>query len=175
MTESGLPPVNCRNAYSQTMEHIMTEAAIELRGIFKSYDKKRVLTGLDLAVPKGSVLGLLGTNGAGKTTLIKCALGADPAASGLSPLARRRRLDLERRGQNADRLRAAGHHALSVDEGAAHRRIYFGILSELEPRPLRPLGRRMVASARGPHRHAFGWATPDGWPLCWRWATSRSC
>jgi len=53
----------------------MSDAAIELRGIVKSYRKKHVLTGLDLAVPKGSVLGLLGTNGAGKTTLIKCALG----------------------------------------------------------------------------------------------------
>lgn len=53
----------------------MNDAAIELRGIVKSYGKKQVLTRLDLAVPKGSVLGLLGTNGVGKTTLIKCALG----------------------------------------------------------------------------------------------------
>ena len=53
----------------------MNDAAIELRGIVKSYGKKQVLTRLDLAVPRGSVLGLLGTNGAGKTTLIKCALG----------------------------------------------------------------------------------------------------
>jgi ABC-2 type transport system ATP-binding protein len=53
----------------------MNEPAIELRGIVKSYQTKRVLTGLDLSVPKGSVLGLLGTNGAGKTTMIKCALG----------------------------------------------------------------------------------------------------
>ena len=53
----------------------MTDAPIELQGIVKSYGKKQVLTGLDLSVPKGSVLGLLGTNGSGKTTLIKCALG----------------------------------------------------------------------------------------------------
>src|SRR5208337_2083486 len=53
----------------------MNDTSIELQGIVKSYGEKLVLTGLDLAVPKGSVLGLLGTNGAGKTTLIKCALG----------------------------------------------------------------------------------------------------
>jgi ABC-2 type transport system ATP-binding protein len=60
----------------------MTEAAIELRGVSKAYGQKHVLTGLDLAVPKGSVLGLLGTNGAGKTTLIKCALGLIRPQSG---------------------------------------------------------------------------------------------
>ncbi len=53
----------------------MTKPAIELQGIIKSYGRKAVLTGVDLSVPKGSVVGLLGTNGSGKTTLIKCALG----------------------------------------------------------------------------------------------------
>lgn len=53
----------------------MNEPAIELRQIVKSYGKKQVLTGLDLSVPQGAVVGLLGTNGSGKTTMIKCALG----------------------------------------------------------------------------------------------------
>jgi ABC-2 type transport system ATP-binding protein len=53
----------------------MSDAAIELKGIVKAYGRKAVLTGLDLSVPPGSVVGLLGTNGSGKTTLIKCALG----------------------------------------------------------------------------------------------------
>ena len=33
----------------------MSEPSIELRGIVKSYGNKRVLTGLDLSVPTGSV------------------------------------------------------------------------------------------------------------------------
>lgn len=64
----------------------MSETPIELQGIVKSYGKKRVLTGLDLAVPKGSVIGLLGTNGSGKTTLIKCALGLIRSQGGTARL-----------------------------------------------------------------------------------------
>jgi ABC-type multidrug transport system ATPase subunit len=60
----------------------MNETTIELRGIVKSYGEKSVLTGVDLSVQKGSVLGLLGTNGSGKTTLIKCALGLIRPQSG---------------------------------------------------------------------------------------------
>lgn len=41
----------------------------------KSFGKTEVLRGVDLVVPEGSVVGLLGTNGAGKSTLIKCLLG----------------------------------------------------------------------------------------------------
>jgi ABC-2 type transport system ATP-binding protein len=53
----------------------MSDVAVDLHDVVKAYGSKQVLTGLDLSVPKGSVLGLLGTNGCGKTTLMKCALG----------------------------------------------------------------------------------------------------
>jgi ABC-2 type transport system ATP-binding protein len=48
---------------------------LELRGVSKSFGHKPVLKEVDLTLPAGSVLGLVGKNGAGKTTLIKCALG----------------------------------------------------------------------------------------------------
>ena len=51
------------------------QAALMIQAVHKRYDQKKVLDGIDLSVPTGSVLGLLGKNGAGKTTLIKCALG----------------------------------------------------------------------------------------------------
>ncbi|GMK40912.1 daunorubicin resistance protein DrrA family ABC transporter ATP-binding protein [Paenibacillus sp. CCS19] len=48
----------------------MGKIAIEVRGLHKRYGDKIVLSGIDLAVPAGTVFALLGRNGAGKTTLI---------------------------------------------------------------------------------------------------------
>ena len=47
---------------------------IEIRQMTKSYTDFR-LNQVDLTVPKGSIVGLIGENGAGKTTLIKGMLG----------------------------------------------------------------------------------------------------
>jgi ABC-2 type transport system ATP-binding protein len=47
------------------------ELAIQASGLVKSYGDVRVLTGVDLAVPRGSVFALLGPNGAGKTTTVR--------------------------------------------------------------------------------------------------------
>ena len=52
------------------------ENAIEVRGLCKAFAKKDFsLQDLDLTVPKGSIVGLIGENGAGKTTTLKCILG----------------------------------------------------------------------------------------------------
>jgi ABC-2 type transport system ATP-binding protein len=47
------------------------EPAIEATGLTKSYGEVRVLAGVDLHVPRGSVFSLLGPNGAGKTTMVR--------------------------------------------------------------------------------------------------------
>ncbi len=44
---------------------------IEARGLRKSFGKVVVLDGVDLTVPAGTVLALLGSNGAGKTTVVR--------------------------------------------------------------------------------------------------------
>ncbi|MHC4537610.1 MAG: ABC transporter ATP-binding protein [Planctomycetota bacterium] len=60
----------------------MTESAITIEGLHFSYGKKRVLKGVDLEVPKGSIFGFLGRNGTGKTTTIKTLLGLQKPKSG---------------------------------------------------------------------------------------------
>ena len=45
-------------------------AAISARGLRKSFGGKTVLDGIDLTVPRGTILALLGPNGAGKTTAV---------------------------------------------------------------------------------------------------------
>ncbi|HVT20664.1 MAG TPA: ATP-binding cassette domain-containing protein [Mycobacteriales bacterium] len=45
--------------------------AIIAEGVHKAFGKVRALDGIDLQVPRGSVLGVLGPNGAGKTTAVK--------------------------------------------------------------------------------------------------------
>jgi ABC-2 type transport system ATP-binding protein len=45
--------------------------AIQARGLVKRYGNVTALDGVDLDVPRGSVLGLLGPNGAGKTTVVR--------------------------------------------------------------------------------------------------------
>ena len=60
----------------------MSNSAIEISGLHFSYGRKKVLTGVDLSVPTGSIFGFLGRNGAGKTTLIKTLLGLQKPSAG---------------------------------------------------------------------------------------------
>jgi ABC-2 type transport system ATP-binding protein len=52
-----------------------TPLAVEVRGLVRSYDGRRVVDAVDLDVPAGQVVALLGPNGAGKTTTVECVEG----------------------------------------------------------------------------------------------------
>ncbi|PTQ60280.1 ABC-2 type transport system ATP-binding protein [Sphingomonas aurantiaca] len=51
------------------------EWAVTASGIVKRFGDRRVVDGVDMMVPRGSVYGVLGPNGAGKTTTLRMLLG----------------------------------------------------------------------------------------------------
>ncbi|TWT73262.1 ABC transporter ATP-binding protein [Allorhodopirellula solitaria] len=64
----------------------MNNDIIRTSGLRKHFGKNEVLRGVDLAIPRGAVVGLLGSNGAGKSTLIKCLLGLLKISAGTATL-----------------------------------------------------------------------------------------
>ena len=91
----------------------MTDDAIVVEGLEKSYGSVHALRGVDFAARTGSVLGLLGPNGAGKTTAVRILTTLLEADAGTARVAG---LDVKR---DAAALRAriglAGQYA-AVDE-----------------------------------------------------------
>ncbi len=63
------------------------EIMIEADRISKNFGSVRALDSVSIAVPKGTVLALLGHNGSGKTTLINILTGATPPSSGRASIA----------------------------------------------------------------------------------------
>ena len=54
---------------------------LKVRGLVKTYGRRRVVDGVDFEVNPGEIVGLLGPNGAGKTTTFRMACGMiDPDA-----------------------------------------------------------------------------------------------
>jgi urea transport system ATP-binding protein len=55
---------------------------LAIKGFNQFYGSSHTLWNVDLAVPAGGLVCLVGRNGMGKTTLLKCIMGLLPAASG---------------------------------------------------------------------------------------------
>lgn len=55
---------------------------LKIRSLNTYYGDSHILHGVDLDIPEGKAVGLLGRNGMGKTTLIRSLMGFVPAASG---------------------------------------------------------------------------------------------
>src|SRR5262245_37936106 len=60
----------------------MSDTLIEISGLKFAYGEHVVLKGVDLRIPRGKVVGILGTSGSGKTTLLKLISGQLKPAAG---------------------------------------------------------------------------------------------
>lgn len=56
---------------------------LSMRGVATGYGKVQILRGIDLSVPQGRIVALLGGNGTGKSTLLKAVSGLLPVWSGV--------------------------------------------------------------------------------------------
>ncbi|MDD5201499.1 MAG: ABC transporter ATP-binding protein [Terrimicrobiaceae bacterium] len=100
----------------------MNPHAIETKSLRRSFDKRAVLTDLNLRVPRGSIYGFIGRNGAGKTTTMKILAGLARAEGG--------------------EVRVLGSDPWGI---GAEERQRIGYLSEAQNLPARLRVRRLIA------------------------------
>lgn len=61
-------------------------SVISAKNLAKRYGKRTAVDGIDLEIPSGRIVGLIGPNGSGKTTTLKAALGLIPFDGALTVL-----------------------------------------------------------------------------------------
>jgi polar amino acid transport system ATP-binding protein len=91
-----------------------TEPRLAIAGLTKRFGMTRVLDGVDLVVPSGQVLAVIGASGSGKSTLLRCIDGLEDYEAGSVHL-------------DGERLTFAG-------EGAGRRKLGDGALSRQRAR-----------------------------------------
>ena len=69
------PPVPLPQAGGPDPGAAASDAVVLTHDLTKTFDKRTVVEGLNLVVPRGSVYGFLGPNGSGKSTTMKMLLG----------------------------------------------------------------------------------------------------
>lgn len=89
------------------------DVALKAQAVSVRYDDVTVLAGIDLAIPRGAVVALVGRNGAGKSTLLRCMVG----------------LSVPERGA----IDVLGCPALELDDTARERIGYVGQSPDLLP------------------------------------------
>ena len=147
-----------------------TENLIDIQNVHKRYGRKRVLRGVDLAVPSGRVTALLGVNGAGKTTLMRVVSGLTKPDRGTVALGG---ASAARAGHELRRYIGLVSHAPLIDASepgryrkplAATREYLDGLDAADQPVPvqnrvLAALGPKMLALAAGRSRGAHPYLT----------------
>lgn len=82
LLDEGLPPVEEPEAILDGPDLPPGGVAISIEGLTKSFGANTVLHGIDLQVPAGQFLTVIGKSGCGKSTLLRILAGLDTANSG---------------------------------------------------------------------------------------------
>jgi phospholipid/cholesterol/gamma-HCH transport system ATP-binding protein len=123
----------------------MSEAVprIRLRGVRKAFGDKVVLDGVDLDIPTGTSLVVIGGSGSGKSVLLKCILGLIEADSGTIEIDGADLAKMDRKDRDAARARigmlfqnGALFDSLPVWENVAFGRLARGGLSRAKAREM---------------------------------------
>ena len=115
------------------------QAAISIRGVWAGYGKRSVLSGVDLEIEGGSLIGIGGPNGVGKSTLMKLIAGVVSPQQGFV------RVD----GKDISKLSARNRARL---------------VAAVPQTPELPAGARaleVVLMGRNPHLGLLSWETED--------------
>ncbi len=135
------------------------DSIVEIEGVWFGYDAARpVLRDINLAVPRGAVVGIMGQSGCGKTTLLRVIMGAHMPTRGAARVLGRATRDLDQEGLFAMRRKmgmlfqfGALFTDLSVYENVAfpmrehHAELPEGLLHDLVMLKLQAVGLRGAA------------------------------
>jgi len=123
------------------------DKVIEVNGVSKSYGGQILFQDLDVTVPKGAIVGVIGGNGAGKTTLFRMIAGEEQPDSGTIELGET--VDLCYVHQLRDQLDDAktvweaisdGHDMLEIGNYQIPSRAYAGRFNFRGPDQQKPVG-----------------------------------
>ena len=137
----------------------MAEEALRIEGVAKRFGPVAALQGVDLALGRGEVLGLVGDNGAGKSTLVKILAGFQAPDAGRILVG-----GVETRLRSVLHARALGIECVYqdlalVDELSAAENLSLG--RELVHRPLPFLARRAMRERARAALEEIGVRVPD--------------
>lgn len=105
--------------------------SIRIRGLAKAFGEKKVLDGVDLDVPAGTSMVVIGGSGTGKSVLIKCILGLIQPDAGTIEVDGKDVLKLDRRDREAmnARIGMLFQNAALFDSLPVWENVAFGILA----------------------------------------------
>src|SRR5688572_28834719 len=70
------------HAFFSAHRPVPPQNLIEIRGVSFAYDRRPILSGVDMVVPRGKVVAIMGVSGSGKTTLLRLISGVVKATRG---------------------------------------------------------------------------------------------